>query len=137
MGGGHGLSWPQGLKPYPAAYTPKPGDDAFREKEAWRLIRLTHGRGREDLSWQTGDLACLTDPDSFFPEGHEYGEPEARVLWKVCRACPVQSLCLDYGTRHDEEGYWGGLSQEKRRQYRRERAAAAERHRQEAGEVAA
>ena len=136
MGGGHGLSWPRGLTPYPTAYVPKLGDDALREKEAWRLLRLAHGRDREDLSWQTGDLACLTDPESFFPEGF-VAPAEADFLFSLCRKCPVWALCMDYGTRHDEHGYWGGLSQEKRRQYRRERARAQQLRGPESGEEAA
>ena len=50
-------------------------------------------------------------------------EGQARAL---CRACPVQTACLEYSLAvQDPHGIWGGLNELERRRYLRKRAAEA------------
>lgn len=72
------------------------------------------------------EAACRdTNPDLFFPVGTT-GQAlvqieQARI---VCRACPVQSDCLEYAlTTNQDAGIWGGTSEEERRKLRRAQLA--------------
>ena len=130
-----GMSWRHDCTPAVTPYAPEMGSRAWAEQAVIRSLTETHCRPREDTSWMALGL-CKVDPDSFFPEGN-VTPAEAALLAKVCATCPVQALCEDYGTRHDEDGYWGGLSRRKRQELRRERAVVAERRRRESGEEAA
>ncbi len=58
-------------------------------------------------------VVCEKYPDAFYPE--DYGlESEAvreleSIAIKICRACPVQKLCLDYAISSSQRyGIWGG-----------------------------
>lgn len=59
------------------------------------------------LAWQY-HAACsrITGPDLMYPE--RYTPAEVAQAFKVCRACPVQRICLDVALSGDErEGIWG------------------------------
>lgn len=58
-------------------------------------------------------VPCLeVAPDVFFPEKGESSLPAKRL----CRGCPVRTVCLDYALRHRERyGVWGGTSERERR----------------------
>jgi WhiB family redox-sensing transcriptional regulator len=74
---------------------------------------------REALSWHDFAACAETDPDLFFPEGHGGSTRGAK---RVCRACPVTGLCLEYALANDERfGVWGGLSEQERRRLRQDR----------------
>jgi len=53
---------------------------------------------------------CRDYPDYFYPE--DWGEDyEFAKAWaqKICNACPIKDLCLEYALEADEEfGIWGG-----------------------------
>lgn len=60
-----------------------------------------------------------SDPDAWFPEeengkGHKYREAK-----KICNACPVQSLCLEFAlVNYEAHGLWGGLTPKDRQRLR-------------------
>ena len=70
-------------------------------------------------NWQ--DLAnCLgVDPELFFPERGA----STREAKDVCRACVVNSDCLEFALQNSEKfGIWGSMSERERRRIRRQRA---------------
>lgn len=67
-----------------------------------------------DLSWQLDANCITTDPELFFdPERLESAK-------KVCAACPVAQLCLQYAFEIDaSEGVFGGLTAKERQQLKK------------------
>lgn len=62
------------------------------------------------------DAACRgMDPAIFFPAGNE---PLGEAL-AVCRRCPVQAQCAEWGIGHELTGIWGGMSERQRARARR------------------
>ncbi|MFP5486870.1 MAG: WhiB family transcriptional regulator [Acidimicrobiia bacterium] len=80
-----------------------------------------------DDAWRDHALCSGTDPDLFFPVGTT-GQALVSIdhAKRVCAQCTVTSECLDFALETNQDsGIWGGLSEEERRQIRRQRAAAA------------
>jgi len=78
------------------------------------------------FDWDTDDwrqrASCRdTDPDLFFPIGTTGAAIEQIESAKaVCRACEVQSACLEFALATNQEaGVWGGTSEEERRKLRK------------------
>ena len=59
---------------------------------------------------KTGSPACQqSDPEAWFPEGGT-PSPNKNLAVSLCRACPVQRLCLEYALANNEQhGIWGGM----------------------------
>lgn len=58
-------------------------------------------------AWMDAALCAQTDPDAFFLEVGEEGKAAKRV----CGACPVREMCLEYALRtRPEWGIWAGLN---------------------------
>lgn len=69
------------------------------------------------------DAACRDlDTAMFFPDT----DKEAGAAQAVCATCPVRVACLEFAlvTRQDD-GVWGGLTENERRRVRRRRQVAA------------
>jgi WhiB family redox-sensing transcriptional regulator len=66
------------------------------------------------------DAACAeVTPDVFFPE---FGNNHSRQAIKICDACPVKLLCLEYALGNEEVwGIWGGLTPNQRKRLKRGR----------------
>lgn len=64
--------------------------------------------------WATRGHCIGSDPAVFFPERGE-STSEAK---RICRECPVQPECFDWGMAHEKHGIWGGLSERERRRLR-------------------
>lgn len=79
-----------------------------------------------DDDWRDSALCRDTDPALFFPIGTTGMAVVAIAEAKrVCRECAVTGDCLDYAlATNQDSGVWGGLSEEERRDIRRQRAAA-------------
>ncbi|MGO4256601.1 WhiB family transcriptional regulator [Marmoricola sp. RAF53] len=74
------------------------------------------------------EAACLEeDPELFFPVSRTARAAEQLAEARaVCRRCPVQAPCLEFALRTGaEEGVWGGLDPDARRQLRRMRTRSA------------
>ena len=82
-------------------------------------------------TWRTSALCRHTDPDLFFPVGTTGIALEHIAAAKaVCEQCPVKEPCLQFAIETNQDnGIWGGTSEEERRVLRRafvrERRAAA------------
>lgn len=80
--------------------------------------------------WQAA--ACRNaDPELFFPiSATAASRGDIGRAKQICASCPVNSPCLRYALAHrQEQGIWGGLTDEERRSLdrprRREHDAAA------------
>ena len=72
----------------------------------------------------TEDANCKgADADIFFPERGA----STRKAKAICRACSVQSECLEFAIENSEKfGIWGGLSERERRRIKRQRIEDSE-----------
>ena len=75
-------------------------------------------------SWRRHAACRDLDTAIFFPDTDE----EAAAAQAVCATCPVRDACLEFAlvTRQDD-GIWGGLTENERRRLRRRRQEAARR----------
>lgn len=67
-------------------------------------------------------VECEQVPDVFFPEANKMamGNAEIQLAKTICRRCPVNTECSNYGIKADEPyGIFGGLTPEERRQLKR------------------
>ncbi|MFF8646483.1 WhiB family transcriptional regulator [Streptomyces sp. NPDC015345] len=76
------------------------------------------------MDWRHNAVCREEDPDLFFPIGNtgpallQIAEAKA-----VCRRCPVMEQCLQWALEAgQDEGVWGGLSEDERRSLRRRAA---------------
>lgn len=69
---------------------------------------------------KTGAPACQqSDPEAWFPGGGT-PSPEKNPAIRLCQACPVQMLCLQFAMVNNEQyGIWGGLNSRQRSRLRR------------------
>ena len=76
--------------------------------------------------WRSMALCRDTNPDLFFPVGSTgVALDQIAAAKAVCTQCSARPECLDYALdTNQDSGVWGGLSEEERRQIRRERAKA-------------
>lgn len=82
--------------------------------------------GNADYTWRHNAICRDTDPELFFPVGTT-GQALLQIAKakSVCCECPVQTECLEFAMETNQDtGIWGGLSEEERRQIRRDAAAA-------------
>lgn len=83
--------------------------------------------GEADYTWRRHALCRDTDPELFFPVGTT-GTALTQIerAKQVCGECAVRAECLEFAlTTNQDSGIWGGLTEEERRDIRRERAARA------------
>jgi hypothetical protein len=72
------------------------------------------------------------DTNFFYP----VGEDNEDNLWakdnvypqlrKICEECDVLEKCRDWAIKHEEYGFWGGMSTYERRKYRKKYAIRLE-----------
>lgn len=72
-----------------------------------------------DIRWEEGTCISIGD-DAFFVEVG-VARVENPVLKKICDACPINVDCGEWGLRHEEYGFWGGMSPADLKATRRER----------------
>jgi len=75
--------------------------------------------------WRDVALCRDTDPDLFFPVGTTgLALDQIAAAKGVCLQCAARPDCLEFALDSNQDsGVWGGLSEEERRQIRRQRAA--------------
>lgn len=84
---------------------------------------MARGRSRIQIridrpNWQK-DAACRgMGPDLFYPEKHDSKAPI--LAKKICASCPVKEPCQQHGLAYESFGIWGGASERRRRQVRRQ-----------------
>ena len=85
----------------------------------------------DDTRWKDFGLCVGMDPNLFFIQRHQMGYSKQKAkIKKMCAKCPVQSKCLDWALRNNEEGMWGGTTEDERKAikaeaYARQRARMA------------
>ena len=74
-----------------------------------------------ELEWRMLGACRGLDASLFYPDEDDTAD-EAKL---VCEHCSVRVACLDYAlATNQDSGIWGGLSEDERRDIRRQRAAA-------------
>ena len=80
----------------------------------------------ESANWRDQAECRSTDPALFFPVGTTGAALDQIAAAKsVCIQCAARAECLEFALETNQDnGVWGGLSEEERRQIRRQRKAA-------------
>ena len=83
----------------------------------------------EQPSWRSHAICRGENAGYFFAPPHFERKPEKdlreNAARRLCNACPVQQVCLDYAlTVGESHGIWGGLNELERKRLLRRRAAA-------------
>ena len=60
------------------------------------------------------------DTDMYFPDIVRFKDNDARIYTGLCKNCPVQQVCLEWGLAHERHGIWGGTTPEMRSEIRRQ-----------------
>lgn len=66
------------------------------------------------------EASCKDIGVELFFEESKTPTTEEKMVMHLCRSCPVQKDCLNWGLHHELYGIWGGLT---RAQLRRARVA--------------
>ena len=80
-------------------------------------------------NWREGAACRLLGNQIFFPVGYEPAAlAQTRQAKSICSSCPVRFECLEFALRTaQEDGVWGGHTEDERRAIRRSRRAARRR----------
>jgi WhiB family redox-sensing transcriptional regulator len=73
------------------------------------------------MDWRKRAACKDEDPELFFPIG-DVGPAVAQIdeAKAICRRCPVIDECLNWAlTMGEDDGVWGGMSEDERRAVRR------------------
>jgi WhiB family redox-sensing transcriptional regulator len=72
-------------------------------------------------NWWSAAECREAEPELFFPISEKAAAgQDIRRAKLICAGCQVQSECLNYAlTQRQEQGIWGGLTEEERRLLRR------------------
>ncbi len=75
----------------------------------------------QDWDWRLEAACRSVDSDLFFPLGRTgAAEDQIAAAKGVCWQCPVREQCLHYAVAtHQQDGIWGGTSEEERRTLRK------------------
>ena len=81
----------------------------------------------DEADWRDTALCRDTSPELFFPIGSTgMAIEQINAAKNICTQCPSAPQCLDFALlTNQENGIWGGYSEEERRQIRRERVSAS------------
>ncbi len=71
------------------------------------------------LAYNAAEFAkanCIgIDTELFYPENNELTEHQRSLFKRICGACPIQAMCLEWALCHEREGIWGGTRPHDRR----------------------
>ncbi|MGY1583847.1 WhiB family transcriptional regulator [Streptomyces sp. MN13] len=88
------------------------------------LKTITDTRTSEHGDWRMSAACRVEDPELFFPIGNT-GPALLQIeeAKSVCRRCPVVERCLEWALEMGQnDGVWGGLSEDERRSLKRRAA---------------
>jgi len=75
-----------------------------------------------DRSWHNRAACSDVNPELFFESSPEFVDAAKRI----CQPCPVRTECLEFAiTTHQDDGVWGGLTEDERAGIRRRRSRTA------------
>ena len=74
-------------------------------KQLWNKMNDT-------ISELPQQVSCRdSDPDAWFPDDDNPKAAHYANVKKLCAACPIQAMCLEYAMTNNElHGIWGGLT---------------------------
>ena len=80
----------------------------------------------DDLEWRDKAACLKADPELFFPVGTvKIAELQIDKAKAVCGRCAVREVCLKYALdTNQDDGVWGGLSEDERRKLKRKQYRA-------------
>ncbi|OPC85346.1 hypothetical protein B4N89_27355 [Embleya scabrispora] len=97
-------------EPLPPPSPPRPvAPQPARPDTAWREHAACRGHKHPDL-WYGGP----DRPNSLWPGRSDYTANINEAI-AICRTCPVRNPCLAHALAHDEQGVWGGLTEDERK----------------------
>ena len=65
----------------------------------------------------TGAACAGEDTDLFFPDDKR-NKGVIAIAKSFCSDCPIKSDCLDHAIKNEEQGIWGGTTDDERRDLR-------------------
>lgn len=69
-----------------------------------------------------GSEPCTqVDPEMFYEESGPQALLNTPILRRICADCPILNECAEHGIKHEEYGFWGGLTAKERKILRRKR----------------
>lgn len=71
---------------------------------------------------ENGGVECEQVPEVFFPESNKMlmERQEIEMAKTICRRCPINTECANYGIKADEAyGIYGGLTPQERQQLKK------------------
>ena len=88
--------------------------------------KLNGMKGMGSEAWMANAACRDTDPDLFFPNGTTgLAADQIENAKAICRGCIAQLACLEYALNtREENGIWGGTTEEERRKILRSRRSA-------------
>lgn len=87
-----------------------------------RAALLPDFRGGECRDqWLLFDLADTTSRP-YSRRDYQPDPPDVAEARKVCERCPMLDDCRSWALRNDEQGFWAGLTESERRQFRKKTA---------------
>jgi WhiB family redox-sensing transcriptional regulator len=80
-------------------------------------------------AWREAAACKTLGNELFFPTSiTDEATPQIELAKAVCTSCPVREACLEFALRTaQDDGIWGGHTEEERRSMRRARRVAARR----------
>lgn len=71
---------------------------------------------RKQINWERASCRGL-ETDMFYSHKTRLEERGLTLnhLRRICMSCPIQYDCLTIGVAHEPYGFWGGLSEEERK----------------------
>jgi len=103
----------------PGAWPEESGAGGFGRDDIGRVVWIP---GKfDDRAWRRSAACRDIDPVVFFPVGSTGPAVQQIADAKaICRGCPVRLVCLQFAlTTNQEDGVWGGYSEDERRELRR------------------
>ncbi|TWP36787.1 WhiB family transcriptional regulator [Leekyejoonella antrihumi] len=87
-----------------------------RRQQRWDL--------RSPADWQEQAACRHENPELFFPiSSSGPAEDQTAHAKSICAQCPVREICLQVALGYaEDEGIWGGMTAQERRELLRERA---------------
>lgn len=73
----------------------------------------------DDVDWEQANCRGI-NPDMWFVEGYN-AWAEYQQLRRVCNNCPIMNQCAEYAIRHEQWGFWAGMSPRERANIRSRR----------------
>lgn len=92
-------------------------------------MQYKHNEPIEFVKWDGTELCAQVAPELYYLEDMGTGRPvkdkykeytqNLPILRRMCFDCPRLEECRTYAIKHELYGFWGGMSERERKEYRR------------------